>query len=773
MIKQKIFFILLPILLWLNLSVALEPFVVNKIEFRGLQRVSVETASSYLPIHRGQTLTTQKAQAVINALFATHFFESIDLSRSGNTLIINVTELPTIGHIHVFGYEDITKDQIEKVLKNVGLIEGLTFNPSELDRFTSGLKGEYESRGKYNAHLDTKVSPMPRNRVDINIKISEGTTALVRGITFIGNRDIMSHELESVFPIKPYGIISYFTRKDLFSQQKFSDALTALTNFYLDHGYIRIKIISTQISLTPDHKDVYLTIKLDEGPVYTLSGYSFSGQTGALSQQELTQLAHGLVVGGIFSRQAVQDTSKSISNALGDKGYAFATVNPVPNIDDTKRQVAITYYINPNHLIYVRRINFIGNTKTEDIVLRHQMRQPEGGLISVSNIEESTHRLNLLGYLENVQVETKPVPGSQDQVDINYHVQETPSAQAAISAGYGTNGVVFNAGINQNDFLGTGKFLGLNFSTSTLGQNYSISYNNPYYTKDGIQRGFNLFYTRYTPANLNTMNFVTNTYGGNVNYIIPISAKNDTITTGFGLQNTQLKIFNNPSTQALQFVQQNGNYFNQTMFNAGWSRNGYDKAYFPTKGLYQTASLDLSAPFLGPTSDNLNYYKISYHGHIYQPLGPYFVGSVLGNIAFGDGYGGTGQLPFFQNYYAGGIGSGFIGQVRGYETNTLGPQDSQGKPLGGNALLTGSVGLIFPNPVNKLRTSIFVDTGNVYDTYSGNLSLLQLRTSAGLAGEWQVPVFNLLLDVSVALPIAPRPQDQTQPVQFAIGTNLY
>lgn len=752
------------LLLASQLAWAQNNFTVSSIQFEGLQRITKETAIDYLPVKSGDTLTDKKTQSIINTLYGTGFFESVSVSRIGNTLVIHVVERPTIAIININGNSEISKEQIDNVLKNIGVVEGLTFNQSTLDKFIASLQAEYESHGKYNVKIDPIITPLARNRVEISLHISEGRTAVIKDISFVGNHVYSEKTLQNQLPIDT-GFFSFIKHKNLFTQDKLNEASVALSNYYLDHGYIQFKIDANQVSVTPDHNFVYINYKISEGQVFNVSAVHWAGNT-VLSDAQLNALST-IKIGQPFSRANIQDTIKAIAGELGDRGYAFASINPIPKVNEANKTVDMTFFIEPGHRIYVRQINFHGNVKTADVVLRREMRQPEGGLISLKKVEQSTRRLNLLGYLEDVKLETTPVPEKPDEVDLNYQVKEGPSAQALFSAGYGSNGVVLTAQLNQNDFLGTGKFLGLNLSTSLMGQNYSITYNNPYYTLDGIQRGFNAYYTRYTPGRLNVVNYTTDLFGGVVTYVIPVSASDDNLHIGIGLQNTQLNPGGMASTQVTQFVQDNGRYFNQTIFRLGWSRNGYNRAFFPTKGLFQSFNTEISAPFVGTS---LEYATLTYHSHYYHPIYGDFIGSLVGNVGYGFGYGQSGQLPFFKNYYAGGVG--ILGSVRGYDTNSLGPRDSQGLPIGGNTLLTGTAAFIFPNPVKNLRTSVFIDAGNVYNTYQGGLQLNQLRYAAGLSAEWQVPMFNFLLNFSVAQPINSKPQDETQPFQFALGTNL-
>lgn len=753
-------------------------FVVRGIQVEGLQGISRDTVISYLPVQVGERFNPAQSDNVIRALYATGFFSDVSLSEQGNILVVKVVERPVIASVSVTGNKDIPKDKLNDVIKNVGLVEGRVFDSSILDRIKHSLETEYNSIGKYAATVTTSATPLPRNRVMVKIVISEGSTAEVTDIQIIGNHAFKSSTLIRQMTLTTPHLWSIITGGNKFAQNKLDASLDALREYYLDRGYLKFKIDSTQATLTPDRQHVYLIVHVTEGPVYTVKGYKLVGNL-VVPEPKLRRLVH-IEPGSVFSRQAVSDATDAIGKVLGNMGYAFAQVSVVPDIDEQAKQIFLNFYVNPGNRVYVRRINFIGNTKTEDVVLRHSVRQMEGGLVSVDDVKESERQLNLTGYLSDVHADTEVVPGIPDQVDLNYRVTEAPSAQATAGVGYGTDGFVINAGVNQSNFLGTGKTLGVNFQNSLYSTNYSINYNNPYYTEDGIQRGFNLYAQRITPHNLNISNFTQDTYGGTVNYAIPISANGDNLLLGYGYQDVILTLGGSPSTQLATFVNHNGRHFNQGLINTGWSHNGLDRAIFPTSGLYQAFGLNFALPVGGAP---LDYYKANYEMNFYQPLFSGFIVNARTNLGYGAGFGPTQGLPFFANYYAGGIG--YNGQVRGYQANTLGPLDSNNTALGGNKLATGSLALIIPNPISatKLRTSLFLDAGNVYSTEAqvrGGSSAGPLRYSTGVAVDWQVPVLNVLLSVSVAEPLNPQHhtingqlvRDQRDPFQFNIGTSF-
>lgn len=769
---------------------AADSFVIRNIQVQGLQGISKATVLNYLPVKVGETFDPSKTDEIINDLYQTGFFSNISLARAGNTLIIRVSERPVIGSIKVTGNSMITKDQINGVLSNVGLVEGRVFDQSVLDKLTNSLQSEYYSIGRYNAKVSTTVTPEPRNRVAVLVTVSEGRVALVEHIQIIGNTAFSSRALINAMTLTTPKWDSFFTQEDHYSKDKLDSSMDGIRNYYLDRGYLKIHIDSYQASIAPDRKSVFLIIHLTEGPIYYVSGYDIVGNL-ILPKEKLESMVK-LKVGEPFSRAEVVNATKRMMRALGNQGYAYADVNAIPTVDESTKRIFITFHVNPGNRIYVRRVNFAGNTKTADYVLRRAMRVQEGGMINLDDIDESTRNLNMLGYLGNIKETTSPVVGSNDQVDVNYDVTEKSSASATAGAGYGTDGFVISAGVNQSNFLGTGDSVGVNFNSDPYERTYSFSFNNPCINESCVSRGFSIYDTVTTPYAVNLgSSYSTNEFGFNVAYGIPVS-EYDSYQLGYGVQHTTLhEGGNGQSTMVQSFIKDNGNEFNQLLLSLGWTRNTLDRAVFPTDGLNQAAAVQVSTPI---ASTPLDYYKMTYQAHWYQPLFDNYIFTAEGGAGYGNSYGPPGALPFFDNYYAGGIG--FNGGVRGYETNTLGPQDNTGTPVGGNAMLAGSLGLIIPTPVDDtLRTTLFVDGGNVFDTkraynvpfenppvpvpgisqgnnYPVGIDLGELRYSTGVEFDWQVPVVNALLTLSFAKALNPAKTDQTEWFQFNIGTSF-
>lgn len=741
-------------------------FVVKAIKVRGLQRVSEGTVLNYLPVQIGEEIGPSSTPQLIRALYDTGFFQSVVLERQGNTLIVDVVERATIGDITVVGNDEIPTDKMNGLLKELGLVKGRVFQRSALERLEKELKQAYNARGKYNARITTKATVLTENRVSIHVTVSEGRVSRIKEIKITGNHAFSSDELRAELMLSSSNILTYFSKKDQYSKATMDASLEALRSFYLDRGYLKFNIVSSQVLLSPDRKDVFINIHIEEGPQYHFSGYNLVGKT-VLPQEKLRALV--LVrEGDVFSRKKVTESISAIGLALGDVGFGFPAINAEPRIDEKTHAVFIAFVIDPGRHVYVRRIQFDGNTKTADYVLRNIIRQREGSLLSLHNIKESERQLRLLNYLKDIQVKTSPVPGANNQVDMDVHVEEAPSAEASASLGYGTTGPQFNASFNQYNFMGTGRTIGLGFNASYWGQDYSFNYYNPFYTQTGIGRGLNAYYLTVDPKHLDVSAYNSERYGGDVNYNVELS-DSSSFQVGYGYQG--LSILSVGRVQQIQnFVNDFGRYFNEIRLTSGWTRNSYDQMPYPQQGVNQQAAVIFALP---ATSSSLSYYKASYQAKMYHPLIRGFIFTASGNLGYGNNYHHQG-LPFFENYFAGGIAQ--PGQVRGYESYSLGPIDSTGNAIGANLLINGSVGLVLPYPLSRetVRSTAFIDAGNVFA--EGTPVALRgtpagpLRFSGGLAIDWRSPFGPLAF--SVATPINKQPYDQAQYFQFSVSSGF-
>ncbi|MBK1710506.1 MULTISPECIES: outer membrane protein assembly factor BamA [Marichromatium] len=757
--------LLLVLLLTMPVSALAEVFQIADIRVEGLQRIAPGTVFNYLPVQVGDTVGDGVTGGIIRSLYRTGFFDDVRVERDGNVLVLWVRERPAIAEIEIVGNKDIETEALDSALADIGLKEGRVFNRSVLDRIEQELERQYFARGKYGVLVQSTVSPLERNRVAVRIEITEGLTARIKQINIIGNDAFSEKALRQQFELGPTRWSSFYSKNDQYSKQKLAGDLERLRAFYLDRGYIKFEIKSTQVSISADKKEIYVTVVIDEGEPYRISDIQLAGEP-SVPTEKLFPLIE-LTRGDLFSRKHVTESAERISNLLGDEGYAFANVNTVPEIDEESHEVAVTFFVDPGKRVYVRRVNMKGNTRTRDEVLRREMRQLETAWFSADLVRKSRERLQRLGYFDDVSIETPPVPGSPDQVDVDVTVEEKPAGNLAAGIGFSqSQGILLNASVTQNNFLGTGKRVALAFNTSTANRRYQLAYTNPYYTVDGISRGFNLSYQETDYDELIGADYSTDVGVAGFSFGLPIS---DTSRAGLGLRYQYTDFSPGESELADEFVARNGHTFNDFVLSANYSSDSRDTALFPTRGALRTLRAEVALP-----GSDLEYYKLTYKEQIYIPLTSRFVFSLSGDLAYGDGYGEIDYLPFFENFYAGGPRS-----VRGWQANTLGPRElSTNDPVGGNLKLVGSIELFAPPPVGgefekTLRLGAFFDFGNVWLTDDSSLvdntgfDLGDLRYSAGLSVSWLSPVGAL--SVSVAYPLNEKDGDETQVFQFGFG----
>ncbi|NOR81224.1 MAG: outer membrane protein assembly factor BamA, partial [Methyloprofundus sp.] len=638
-------------------------FIVKDIRVTGLQRISVGTVFNYLPVNIGEKLLEKNIAPAIRALFKTGFFQDISMSREDDVLMIAVQERPSIAEIEFEGNDDLSSDDLLKALTAIGLSKGKVFNQQILDKVEQELMRQYFSHGKYSLKIDTEILPLERNRVNITINISEGAVAKIKSVNIIGNKVYPEDDLIDLFELSTSGWLSFYTKDDQYSKQKLSADLERLRSYYLDRGYINFVIKSTQVEITPDKKDIYINVNVDEGELFTLGKVKLSGNLVVHPEELIALLQVG--PGEIFSRKNATLTSKAISDRLGEEGYAFANVNMVPDIHSDTKIVDITFFVDPANRAYVRRVSFQGNTKTRDRVLRREMRQMEGAWASSVKIERSKQRLNQLGYFENVGIETPLVPGTRDQLDLNFSVSEKSSGNLMAGIGYSqTQGIIYNASVTQDNIFGSGKRVSVNFNKSDVSTLYSLSFTNPYFTRDGVSIGYNFLYRKTDALEANISNYLTDVISGGFNLGFPIN-ENQRFNFGVNAKHTTLKAGEFAPPELYVWMAANGEKFLTFPFSIGWVRDTLDRPIFPTSGSQQR----LSALVTIPGSD-LTYYKLSVKDQHYFSVAKDLVLKFMVSAAYGDGYGDTKELPFFENYFAGGVNS-----VRGWQDNTLGPRD--------------------------------------------------------------------------------------------------
>jgi len=755
-------------------ATAMTPFKIKSISVQGLQRVSPETVKSYLPIATGDVLTTDETGDVIEALYQTGFFEDITLARRGKTLVIRVTERPTIGRLKISGNQSIPTDKLTSVMKSLGIAEGRVYDGVMLAKIQQSMLNQYYMLGRYNARVNVSVSPLAQNRIIVTIDISEGLVARVRRINIIGNQAFSRSTLLRHLDLGEAGIVSFFTRSDHFAQEAFQASMDELRNFYMDRGYLRFEIKSSQIAVTPDRKSIFVTIVINEGKPYQIKQVNVTGQTIIPAGTLLKKI--NIHPGDIFSRKAVVDADKEITDALGAQGYIFAVVTPKPVMNDETDTAILNFDVKSGRRVYVRHISFTDNARTNDRVLRRELLQMEGAPVSSERLEQSRMQINRLPFIRDVTTNLERVADTEDQVDVNYKVKEDVAAQANFNVSYGqVGGIGFGVGLNQKNFLGTGDTLGINLTRNRYEQVYSLDFTNPYYTPDGVSRSFGFSVVKFNPHGANLTNgYSSDQFSLYVLYGIPAGQEQgitNRIQLGYGYEESDIRLSsetNSVSEQILSFVHHYGRRFRQLNLTGGYSRDSRDRGMFPTSGGLQTIGMNVYAPLDG---QSLKYFLASYRGKWYFPIQSDFIATARGELGYGTSFDqGANGFPFFKNFYAGGMGS-----VRGFEGNTLGPNDSTGHPSGGNELLDGGLGLIFPNPMpEKLRTELFLDGGNVYNSWSNRkyagTSSGPLRFSAGLSVEWLSPIGAVNLSFAKAL--NPQTGDNTDFFQFQLGANF-
>ncbi|CAH1090614.1 outer membrane protein assembly factor BamA [Candidatus Nitrotoga sp. 1052] len=745
-------------LLYAASAIAIEPFVVKDIRVEGIQRTEAGTVFSYLPVKVGDKLDDEHAAAAIRALFATGFFKDVRLEMQQGVLIVLVRERPSIASIEINGVKDFPKDTLRDNLKSVGLADGRIFDKSALDKAEQELKRQYVARGKYGVSFNTTVTELERNRVAIIFNVVEGETSKIGQINIIGNQVFSEKKLKGLMQLDTPNWISWFTKNDQYSKQKLSADLEILRSLYLDAGYLEFSIDSTQVSITPDKKHIYITINLSEGAKYTVSDIKVSGPENILPHVETRKLIK-IQAGDVFSRKELTDSSKKIGDRLGEDGYAFANVNAVPDVDKEKHQVGFTFVVDPGSRAYVRHIDITGNTKTRDVVIRREFRQMEGAWYSASKIKTSKQKVDRLDFFSEVNIETIPVPGTNDQLDVSLAVKEKSTGNFSIGAGISSNvGLVFTGSVTQRNLFGTGNNLSAQINTGRVNQVYSVSYTNPYYTDNGVSRGFDIYKRNVNSTFTAISPYLSSTIGGGVRFGIPIS---DFENTHYGLsaEKTELTLTDASSSQMKEYVRIFGPSTSNLTGSVGWSRDNRDSAIYTTEGTTQRAFVEVTVPI----SDQ-QYYKLTYQNQWFYPISQNFTLMLNGDVGYADGYSDK-PVPFFKNFYAGGPGT-----VRGFKPFSLGPKDSNNNSLGGTRRIIGNAELLFPVPGmgkdRSVRMSAFVDAGAVFGLgMSGSDSL---RYTVGVAVTWVSPMGPL--KISVGVPLNDQFGDKLQPFQFTMGS---
>ncbi len=745
-----------------------DEFTVADIEVEGLQRVSAGSVFSAFPVNIGERMDETRLADAIKDLFRTGLFTDIQASRDEGVLILSVRERPSISSIEIEGNKNIETEMLMDALAGAGLEEGQVFRRATLEKLELEILRSYIAQGRYNARVKATAEELPRNRVAIRLDINEGSVAAIQHINIVGNEDFSDEELIGLFELRTSSWWNSLTNKDKYARERLSGDLESLRSFYLDRGYLDFNVESSQVSISPDKQEVFIAIAVNEGPQYTISDIRLRGEL-IVGEEELRKFIP-VKEGDLFSRAQMTAISEALSFRLGREGYAFANVNAVPEPGEDNT-AAVTFFVEPGKRAYVRRVNFDGNVSTKDEVLRQEMTQMEGGVASSDRIEFSKTRLERLGYFQTVDVETVPVPGTDDLVDVNYSVQEQPTGSLSASVGFSQNsGVILGASVSENNFFGTGKRVsfGVNFSDSVKSAN--VSYLDPYYTVDGVSRGFSLFARETDYEEEDISSYLLDEYGGRVTFGYPT----DSITRlnfGAGVTQSNIKPGVFSAQEVRDFIADEGDSFTNYFLFGSWRRSTLNRGVLPTNGYSHSLSLDVAVP-----GSDLTFYKATHKTDFYFPLtdSANWVFRARSEIGYGDGYGDRSQMPFFEHFYSGGYGS-----VRGYEANSLGNKAeraagdfSDPDPFGGNVLTEGGLELIFPTPFagdsRSMRTSFFVDAGQVFDTERGfDPELGEVRTSAGISFQWITAVGPLAF--SLAKPLNDKSGDDTQVFQFSLG----
>jgi outer membrane protein insertion porin family len=761
-VRIKAWFALVAVLLsaWLApAALAFEPFTVRDIRVEGVQRTDAGTVFNYLPIKVGDRVDDEKASAAVKALYATGFFRDVRLEVESGVLVVIVQERPTISQIDIVGTKEFDKDTLRKALKDIGVVESRIFDRSALDRAEQEFKRQYINRGYYAMQVTTTVTPQERNRVAVNFTVEEGDVAKIANINIVGALAFPESTLIKEMQLSTSGWFTWYTKNDQYSKQKLQGDLETLRSYYTNRGYLEFQVDSTQVSITPDKEQIYITINITEGPKYSIGDVRLAGEL-LLPEPELMRL---ILVrpGDVYSREKLTQSAKAVSDRLGSDGYAFANVNAVPEIDRERRTASFTFFIDPGRRVYIRKINISGNARTRDEVIRRELRQLEDAWYDTTRIERSKVRITRLNFFEDVNMETPAVPGSPDQVDLDVTVTEKATGNLLAGVGYSSaDGLVLSGSVSQNNVFGTGNALTAAVNTSRINRTIAVTYTEPYWTTDGVSRTLEVYDKSVNSSSLPIAQYSSRTFGGAAGFGVPVT-ETDSVIIALRYEHTNLSLADNSPPIYVDFVTRFGSSTNSYIVTTGWARDTRDSVLFPTRGLLQSALLEWGLPI-----GDLSYYKLNYLTQWFTPLPANFVWMLRGDVGYGGGLGNK-PLPFFKAYYAGGVGS-----VRGYDTASLGPQDNLGNTIGGRRKIVGNAELFFPLPGAKagdqsVRLSVFADAGQIYDNGS-QPQLESFRYSVGAGVAWNSPVGPLKF--SYGYPVNKKIGDRVQHFQFQVGT---
>ena len=750
-------------------------FVISDIRVEGLQRVSAGTVFGAVPYSVGDNVGAEEIRIIARSLFQTETFDDVQIGRDGNVLVIVVKERPTIDSIEFDGNKAIKTEALIEGLQGSGLSEGQIFKKVTLDQIASDLERQYVSQGRYDANIETTIENLPRNRVAIKVDVFEGNVSGIRHINIVGNTVFDDETLIELLELKLPGWLSFYTKDDQYSREKLQSDIEVLESHYLDRGYLNFRVDSTQVSIAPNMEDVYITVNVIEGDQFTISAVEVAGELRDIPEENIRAMLLTRE-GQTFSRQYMTFSEERIETALGNAGYTFASATGEPAANDDGETVTVKYFIDAGKRAYVRRLSFQGNTVTQDHVLRREMRQMEGGWASTAMIEGSKIRLQRLGFFKDVSVETPAVPGTDDQIDVNYTVEEQPSGSISATLGYAQRmGLILGLGYQESNVFGTGNSINIGVNRSDYQQALNVSFFDPYYTVDGVSRGYAMFFRKSDYEERNIASFSTDSYGVNVSFGYPIS-EISRIGLTVGIERTEIKEGVIPAQEISEFLEKEGNEFDLVSLTASYSMSALNRGLLPTAGRSQSVSFEMTVP-----GSELEYYRLNYTGQVFYPLFNPFVLRLRANLGYGEAYGGTENFPFYKHFFGGGMGS-----VRGYESNSLGPRSTPSPqdqfndpdPIGGNVLVELTAEVLFPLPFiedqSQMKSVLFVDAGNVFNTNCPDVSVYcldldkgELRYSAGIAVTWITGFAPI--SFALAFPLNDKQGDESESFQFELG----
>lgn len=755
-------------------------FTISDIRVEGIQRTEPGTVFSHLPFRVGDEYTPDRGSEAIHQLYGSGLFRDIDLSIDGTVLVINVVERPAVAAIETNGIKAFDKEGVEKSLREVGLSEGRIFDHSILERADQELRRQYLSQGYYGVDIKTSATPLERNRVRITINVDEGSASSIKQIRFVGNTVFDSEDLADQMQLAEHKWSSWYTKRDLYSREKLAADLETLRSFYQNQGYLDFKVDSVQVSVAPNKSDIFITINVTEGKQYTVNEITLGGDMLGLENEVKPLIVYEK--DEIYNAERINEITKTIVDKYSSLGYAFATVTPNPVPVEGRDAVNVVLTVDPGRRAYVRHVNITGNTRTRDDVIRREVRQYESAWFDSDKVKISRDRIDRLGYFETVTAEPKPVEGTRDQVDLEINVKERPTGSISLGAGYSTSdGVILSAGFAQDNVFGSGKSFSVEVNTSKSMRTYAVSLIEPYITPEGISRHIDIYDRRVDLWELDVSNVAYETLGAGLSFGIPVTEL-DRVFLGARVEQTQVDLRgsregaiagntdDNSPERYWNYVGEYGDSPKAALLTLGWSRDSRDNVLAPTRGRYQR----VSAEFALPVWDQ-RYYRATYQLTQYFPLSKNWTLGTNLQLGWGDTYGGK-MFPFFKNFYAGGIGS-----VRGFETSSLGPRDTNNDRLGGDRQFIFSAELLTPLPGadRTLRGLFFLDAGNVWGYrrdsqqsgyYREDLSFDDLRYSVGFGVAWISPLGPLKF--SLAFPLNKKDGDDTQRFQFQIGTGF-